>query len=154
MQQRRRFHFSFALIALVASVLACWSVSRIHVGVADHEVFWISALGVIDLGIVLGTWVDLPLTPAVSQRLTGGVTVAFVIASLAFGFREVRAVERQAHQVTGEEPEIVESLTHQLTTALQKEGIKKPRWWKFIALVSDRSARRRSHARPTRRRLH
>jgi hypothetical protein len=47
-----------------------------------------------------------------------------VIASLAFGFREVRAVERQAHQVTGE-PEIVESLTH---PALQKEGIKKPRF--------------------------
>jgi hypothetical protein len=127
MQQRRRFHSSFAIIALVASALACWSVSRIHAGVADHEVFWISALGVIDLGIVLGTWVDLPLTPIVSRRLTGGVAFAFALASLALAFRELRAVERQAHQVTGE-PEIVKSLTRQLTAALQKEGIKKPRF--------------------------
>jgi hypothetical protein len=124
-RRRRRFHFCLALISLVASAVACWSVSRIRIGVADHDVFWISALGVVDLGIVLGTWVDLPLTPVASRRLIMGVTMTFAAASIVFVSTELLASERGAHRITGE-PEIVQNLTQQLTHGLQKAGINKP----------------------------
>jgi hypothetical protein len=124
-RRRRRFHFCLAVISLVASAVACWSVSRIRIGVADHDVFWMSALGVVDLGIVVGTWVDLPLTPAASRRLIAGVTIAFAVVSIALVSRELLASERGSHQTTGE-PEIIENLTRQLTNALQTAGIGRP----------------------------
>ena len=41
-----------ALVSLVASIVALWSATRIADRIMDHEVFWISGIGALNVGII------------------------------------------------------------------------------------------------------
>jgi hypothetical protein len=48
----RRFESALSLSALVASLVGLWAVSRIEGDILDHEIFWLSALGALNLAII------------------------------------------------------------------------------------------------------
>jgi hypothetical protein len=48
----RRFESALSLSALVASVVGLWAVSRIEGDILDHEIFWLTALGALNLAII------------------------------------------------------------------------------------------------------
>jgi hypothetical protein len=43
-----------AALALLASLVGLWSVTRIRERIMDHEVFWLTAVGSLNLGVILG----------------------------------------------------------------------------------------------------
>jgi hypothetical protein len=49
-----RFEAALALIAVVASLVALWSITRVQGDIVDHEIFWISPLGALNLAIIAG----------------------------------------------------------------------------------------------------
>ena len=56
-----------ASICAVASLVALWSVTRIEDRIMDHEVFWISAIGALNLGVVAAA-LAAPISRVVSTR--------------------------------------------------------------------------------------
>jgi hypothetical protein len=44
-----------AALALLASLVALWSVTRIQERIMDHEVFWLTAISSLNLGVILGS---------------------------------------------------------------------------------------------------
>jgi hypothetical protein len=63
------------MLSLVASIVSLWSVVRVDGEIYDHAVFWISGIGALNAGLLLGTamevaWRRLPQLP------TGVVAVA------------------------------------------------------------------------------
>ena len=87
---RARRHQAFARLALltaVASVVACWSITRIAGAIGDYQIFWMSAVGALNLAIVAGA-VALRTTehaPVRRPRLVGvmGVLLGLVAAATA-----------------------------------------------------------------------
>lgn len=80
----RRLYCALAVLSLTASVAAFWSTSRILGLIGDYQVFWLSALGVLNLALVLGAL----LTP-VAERFAGErwlpTAAALAAAALALG---------------------------------------------------------------------
>jgi hypothetical protein len=56
-----------ASVCAVTSLIALWSVTRIEDRIMDHEVFWISAIGALDFGVVAAA-VGAPIWRLVSTR--------------------------------------------------------------------------------------
>lgn len=86
-----RFPGVLALMALVASMVALWSITRIQGDIVDHEIFWISPLGAMNLGIIAAA--ALRKAGAI-MRVPSGAQVTTVVAALALlaciytGFRD------------------------------------------------------------------
>lgn len=74
--------------AAIASVLGLWAITRIHGDVLDHELFWLVALGALNLGILAGAIVNRIWQAAWSWRDRAGVAVC-VIALLGIAERGV-----------------------------------------------------------------
>jgi hypothetical protein len=51
----RRFQAALAILLLGASLVGLWSVTRIEIEIVDHEIFWLSGLGVLGLATVVGS---------------------------------------------------------------------------------------------------
>ena len=66
-----------AVLGLLASIVGLWSVSRIQGRIIDHEIFWLTGVGVLNLGVIAGA-IGLCVRRH-SPVFQGGVRVAPII---------------------------------------------------------------------------
>jgi hypothetical protein len=109
----RVFQSALAALLLVASVVACWSVTRIEDELMDHAIFWISGLGVMNVAVLLDAGLGtLPLAGRLTVRAAaaGGALVWGIAALLGVQLLQERAAraadptpeERRAHYFASE----------------------------------------------------
>lgn len=128
-RSHRRFHATLAVLCGLASIVAFWSATRIFGEIVDHEVFWASALGAIDVAVILGAvasrgdrWLSAQFTPG---AITSAACVVFAVASLALGFGELRTVAQRSHNLDDEQT-AVRALTRDIRVGLGELAIQRP----------------------------
>jgi hypothetical protein len=121
------FLSTLAATAFVVSLVALWSVLNIRSSIADHAVFWLAGLGIVNTSLLAATIVM--MLPARSMRLTGRPSVALsaltVLVAAAIGYRVVRADHGRATRPAGESA-IVDRLTRGMLEAMAPTGIQRP----------------------------
>jgi hypothetical protein len=89
----RHFEGRLALVALAATAVAVWSLSRVRDDILNHEVFKLSAFGALNLGVIAAAAIR--GLPAVRMRrfatpLVGRVAYTVLLAAAAaIGFRDL-----------------------------------------------------------------
>jgi hypothetical protein len=126
----RRFHGMLAVLCVIASLVALWSTTRVYRNLVDHAVFWISAIGVLNLAAIVGAaaarldrrWSrrGAPLWPAF------GALSLLTCAIVGLGYAEFVAVERHSHTVDDDGAR-VKGFTEQLRVIQGQLHIRKPR---------------------------
>jgi hypothetical protein len=141
---RRRFEVSLALLMLMVSLLALWSASRIEQTIFDHEVFWISGLGVLNIAVLLSLivrsgriWQQRAVRSEASASSTAAAgrgplnwpaTVACLMlftACAAIGLREMVATVAAA-STPSPDSETVSTVAKELESYLERERIVRP----------------------------
>lgn len=142
---RRSFEWSLALLLLMISILSLWSATRIEQIVFDHEVFWISGVGALNIALLLSlagrtlsVWQSRSVrseTPPSSPATRGGgpltwpATVACLMlftACAVIGLREMFATVAAASNPSPESA-AVSTVAKQLESYLERERIVRPR---------------------------
>jgi hypothetical protein len=72
-----------AAFAIAASLVALWSATRIEGRIMDHEVFWISALGAVNLAVFIAAFVVLVVPRSDLDARYGAAIQGLVIAGVA-----------------------------------------------------------------------
>jgi hypothetical protein len=94
-RRRRRFEGALAWLLLVALAAAFASVTRIHDGIIDHEVFWISVLGALAAGTIAASVVSALWQFEASSRLVACALLGACGSGLYVGFGELSAVAKR-----------------------------------------------------------
>ena len=91
----RRMRASISVLLFLTALVAMWSVSRIEETVMDHEVFWMSAIGLLTTVVVFDALVVTAFASQVATRFAAGlaaVTCALVVIGIAaIGLVNLRA---------------------------------------------------------------
>ena len=125
---RRRFEAALAGLLLTVSLLALWSATRIEETIFDHEVFWISALGTLNIALLV-TLVVRPLSERARSWPTPGISAAacwtlFAICA-AVGIGEMRSVVANASNTT-DGSDAVSAVATDLRAYFDREHIARP----------------------------
>lgn len=131
--RRERFHSIVALMSLVASIIGLWSTTRIVGDIADHEVFWISAIGLINAAVIVGWLGALLQTILPAVRLRGATvahtlalpSVALVVGVAVLSVRELTPMRQRWLWVNPKE-RIVRALVNEIGPGLRRLAIRKP----------------------------
>lgn len=105
---RARRHQALACLALltaVASIVACWSITRIVGAIGDYQIFWMSAVGALNLAIVAGA-VALRATehaPAYRRRLVVVLSMLLALVAAATTVRGLAGARAYAENQRDEE---------------------------------------------------
>nr|MDQ3071023.1 hypothetical protein [Acidobacteriota bacterium] len=76
-----------ALFLCLVSTLGIWAVTRIRGDILDHEIFWLSGIGAMNLGVIAAAAVALlPPWPALARRpeRSAAIACALVLAAAAW----------------------------------------------------------------------
>jgi hypothetical protein len=84
----RRFGAALAALVVVASIAALWSATRIEDALIDHEVFWMSGLGVLGTAVLL----DAAVTAAGAWRDRASSRLTLILCGVAAGLVAVLGV--------------------------------------------------------------
>jgi hypothetical protein len=126
---RRGFVASLATLLLLVSLLTLWSATRIEGAIFDHEVFWISAVGVLNIALVvtLAGWLlerRLPF-PLTSASVAATFCWALFAVCAALGLSNLRKeVASSSHP--SPESERVATLATELESYFNREHIVRP----------------------------
>jgi hypothetical protein len=125
--RRDRFRRSMACLLLAAAIVALWSVTRVEGDLMDHEVFWISALGVLNAAFVIDAVVlELlrfkPSIDALGFTLAYGVLFGVVAALGLYQLQEAAA--RSAGPSA--ETIAIAQVSSDVRAYLQTQGIERP----------------------------
>jgi hypothetical protein len=110
----RRFHMWLVLELVVVSVAALWAASRIPDGIHDHEVFWISAVALLNIVAIVAvpvgligehigrTWHRGRMWDAASTgaRLATALCLVMVAGQAVAGVRELKKVADRSRVMT------------------------------------------------------
>jgi hypothetical protein len=93
-RQGRPFEANLSLASLLALLIAIWSLTRIPDDILDHEVFWLSALGAFNLGLIAAVGVRelagiVRVPPIGAPWLTLGLRVVVVTGGILLALRSV-----------------------------------------------------------------
>jgi hypothetical protein len=93
---RRGFELALASLLLLLSLVALWSTTRIEDAIFDHEVFWISGLGVLNIALLAAFAAGLiaryvPLPAATVRRASVVACWALFAVCGIIGLRDMRA---------------------------------------------------------------
>ena len=128
LRARRHFEAALAGLLLTNSLLALWSATRIEETIFDHEVFWISALGVMNIAL-LAALVLGPLFERARSWLTrkaaGAICWALFAICTTIGLGEMRSVFVNASN-TSDGSDAVSDVATELRTYFDREHIVRP----------------------------
>jgi hypothetical protein len=131
---RRGFELALASLLLLTSLLALWSATRIEETIFDHEVFWMSAVGALNISFLVMLVVGLLLhyraghhdgvmyLPAVA---TAAICWMLFAACAATGFREMLAAVAGSSNPPAES-ETVSTVAKELEQYFARERIVRP----------------------------
>jgi hypothetical protein len=125
----RRFEAALAALLVLVALLALGSATRIEGSVFDHEVFWISALGVLNMALLVGLIAGLVLNRRFPSLSTASIasTICWlsVVWAAVIGVRHLQeAVVHSANP--GVESEAARAVADDLQQYLQHEHIIRP----------------------------
>jgi hypothetical protein len=124
---RRSFEAALAALLLLVSLLALWSATRIEEAIFDHEVFWMSGVGVLNIALALSLGGRL-----LADRVRPSLTPApAAISWVLFAFCAVTGLRDMWAAVEGSrnpsvESEAVATVAKQLQTYFDRERIVRP----------------------------
>jgi hypothetical protein len=132
---RRGFELALASLLLLTSLLALWSATRIEETIFDHEVFWMSAVGALNIAFLVSLVVGLlqryqagyhegvMYLPAVA---TATICWLLFAACAATGFREMFAAVASSSSNPSAESEAVSTVAKELEQYFARERIVRP----------------------------
>jgi hypothetical protein len=128
---RDRFTTWLASLCAIATGVAFVAATRIHDHIVDHEVFWISALGALNAGVIAGGLLDrrLDATGAAhrdgwpSRRIAIGVCGLGWAVAAVVGLQGMRGVLNRARTV---DDHAVDVLTEQIERYVQTGHLERP----------------------------
>lgn len=126
--EERRFHMWLAAGCAAASLLALVAIGRIPESVLDHEVFWMSTIGVLSAVAVAAEIFEIGIrriAPRVLDAWWIGPAVAAVLL-IAVTRQELGELRALAQHVPGSADETVRLGTAETRAALMRTGSRKP----------------------------
>ena len=127
-QGGRRFHVALTMIAITASLMGLVTVSRLEGQVVDHAIFWLAALGALNLAIVAAAvirvaarYVPQTSSAARAPAVVAAVTVAATAVLGAVHLRDLADYERR--RTTPRRIPLAEAA---IRDYLGSEGLRKP----------------------------
>src|SRR5262249_19270507 len=132
-RRQERFLSMLAMLTLLACLITLWSTTRIIGDIVDHEVFWISAIGVIGAALIT-TYVSELVMALVGNELFPVVAyhrvVGLAAVALFLGATTLAAIEltpmRQRWLWFNPKESIVRTLEKQVGPGLRRLAIQKP----------------------------
>jgi len=122
----RRLQLYLSALLFAASLLALWSVTQIDGDVMDHEIFWISALGVLNTAVVADAFMATLLPRGTIS--TGGATVAcglLLVVCASVGLS--RLITIRAESLTpSAETTAIQRVAREVQGYLRREGVERP----------------------------
>jgi hypothetical protein len=96
----RRFQAALSGLLVLGAVMALWSATRIEEAIVDHEVFWISALGVLAMASLLDAGIAAlwPDRDRPSSRMTAVACVTGLSLIAALGVHQLLLVTRHSSE--------------------------------------------------------
>jgi hypothetical protein len=120
-RSNRVFHAVLAAVGAVASAAALWSATRIPEGILDHEVFWMSAVGLLSATTIAAA----PLASLRGRRLALTAAALFLAAWTVVGFRELQVVVDRSRMTTGDDRTVRDGVSD-IRAGLARAGAHKP----------------------------
>jgi hypothetical protein len=121
---------SLAAFCLLASAVALWSATRIEERIMDHQLFWLSAIGALHLGIICGA-AALHLRTLARDRLqfidaAAPAVCGVLMATVAFvGFSQLERARAGLLSVTHADP-AAQQFAARLRDYFGNNGVMKP----------------------------
>jgi hypothetical protein len=124
---RRGFELALAVLLLLVSLLALWSATRIEEAIFDHEVFWISGVGALNIALLVSLGGRLlssrmRFSPTMNPAAIGWVLFAFCAVT---GLREMWAAVVASRNPPNESA-AVSTVAEQLHQYVDRERIVRP----------------------------
>lgn len=129
-RDRRHVHAWTAAQSLAGSVAALWAVTRIPDGIHDHEVFWISAVGVVGAASIAAAVV----AGAVSERrllvrsrgpLVAGLLATLLLIGVALeGLRQIAVTGGPSRSKSADDH--VLRVTAAIRSEIERQGARRP----------------------------
>jgi hypothetical protein len=126
---QQRFHSALAGLCFIASLVGFWSALHIDREVVDHQVFWLSVVGVLNVAVTIATvpsarWAT--PRPRVGALVVTAVAVLLAVGIVTLGVNELTGTEREHANNPSLEELTVRSLTQQTFAVLRQLDIEKP----------------------------
>jgi hypothetical protein len=125
----RRFQLYLSAFLFTTSLLALWSVTRIAGDIMDHEIFWISGLGLLNTAVVADAIISAlaphGLLSGVSSRraaIASGVLVMFCAVA---GLSKLNGIRAQS-LAPSVETTAIQRVARDVQAYLQREGAERP----------------------------
>jgi hypothetical protein len=130
-RRRRATEAALALLCAIATVMALVSIARIRGGLVDHLVGWVTLLGIVNVGVLIGvacTWID-ERAPRLATPLAWASSITAVALVVTVAWYGGSRIEWQRQEVIrkasgGRTP--TQALYQELRTTLAKAHIRKP----------------------------
>jgi len=130
-RRQRDIESALALICAIASVVGLVSIARIRGGLVDHLVGWVTLLGVLNIGVLIGTaltWID-ERSPGIFRRLAPIAALAGPALVIGVAWYGAARLEFQRQEVVrkstgGRTP--TQALYQELRVAMTRAKIQKP----------------------------
>ena len=124
----RRFERNLGLVLLAASVIALISATRSDREVYDHVVFWIAAIGALNLGLLAAETAQLVVSAEASgpaRRHVATIAMAAFALAATVGGRELQG-EVEASHTPGAESRAAAAVADALATQIPARGLARP----------------------------
>lgn len=129
--RRRQDRFVVALTAagVIASMSALWSITRVKSLIGDYTIFWLSAVGALNWGVIGGA----ALTRVVGVRLRAAQQAAALGSSglvvsglLYFGSDQLKHVRRRALLPQRDSARVVQLASDAILADMRREHVQRP----------------------------
>jgi hypothetical protein len=128
---RRQDRFVTALSAagIVASITGLWSISRVKSVIGDYTIFWLSAVGALNWGVIAG----FAIARGAGVRLRGlqrsallGAAAVFVWSVVYFGSDQLKRARRQGLLPSRDSARVVRLATEAILADMTREHATRP----------------------------
>jgi hypothetical protein len=126
---RRGFELALASLLILVSLLTLWSATRIEETIFDHEVFWISGVGALNIALMVsltGRLLADRIRPSLTAApMTAAIGWALFAVCAAFGMRELGTAVADSSRPSPES-EAISTVAKQLHDYFDRERIVRP----------------------------
>lgn len=123
----RPFDAAVALAAFLATVTGLWAITRIEGAIVDHEIFWLAALGALNLAIIAaaalrligGAWID-----HAASRIARPACASLMLLTAFLGVQHLR--DLTSYEMRRTTPRRIPMAYDAIRTFMRDEAVRKP----------------------------